>query len=268
MGLLCGGQNSILSYCFNQTNAPLIQSTRFCWGLGCKFNSKPTLSLTHKQWLYQKSNVHNVSEGLTARQHDELQTKIYKLMRTKRSALLLRLWHFLTIDFVELGRGPTLARQVWVANMEMAISVFKVAKGNICTQESLCLLCTPLDTPINQPLPPTQTVIASSTNDSLHIKLHSTWFAASSRGRTIWSPRAPYTKHHNHNHPSYRSHRLSISPTSLQCKRTPMSKTPRQLFPLFYPTVAPQPYDKIMAHLNRLHVQKKTVATTGSSLIW
>ncbi len=46
-----------------------------------------------------------------------------------------------------------------------------------------------------------------------------------------------------------------------------MSKTPHQLFPLFYPAVAPQPCDKIMAHLNRLHTQKKTVATTGSSLI-
>ncbi len=43
-----------------------------------------------------------------------------------------------------------------------------------------------------------------------------------------------------------------------------MSKTPR---PLFYPTAAPQPYDKIMAHLNRLHVKKMTIATTGSSLI-
>jgi hypothetical protein len=143
------------------------------------------LSLTHKQWLYQNSNVHYVSEGLTTQQHDKLQAKIYKLMRTKHSALLPWHQHFLTIDFVELGHGPTLACQVWVANMKMAISVFKVARGNFCTQESLCLLCTPLDTPIDQPLPPTQTVIASSMNDSPHIRLHSTWFAASSRGCTV-----------------------------------------------------------------------------------
>jgi hypothetical protein len=115
-------------------------------------------------------------------QHDELQAKIYELMRLKCSALLPQHQHFLTIDFIELGCGPTLARQVWVANMDMAISVFKVARGNFCTQESLCLLCTPLDTPINQPLPPTQTIIASSTNDSPHIRLHSNWFAASSCG--------------------------------------------------------------------------------------
>ncbi len=211
------------------------------------------LSLTRKQWLYQNSDVHYVSEGLTTQQHDEIQAKIYELMRTKHSALLLWHQHFLTIDFVKLGRGPTLARQVLVANMEMAISVFKVARGNFCTQESLCLLRTLLDTPISQLLSPTQTKIASSTNNSTQIRLHSTWFAASSRGRTIRLPRAPYTKHQNHNHPSSCTHCLSLSPTSLQCKQTPMSKTPCKVFPLFYPTV-PQPYDKIMAHLNRLHV--------------
>jgi hypothetical protein len=46
------------------------------------------LSLMHKQWLYQNSDMHYVSEGLTAGQHDELQEKIHRLMRTKRSSLL------------------------------------------------------------------------------------------------------------------------------------------------------------------------------------
>ncbi len=70
------------------------------------------LSLTHKQWLYRNSNVHYISEGPTAWQHNEVQAKIYKLMKTKQSALLQQHQHFLTIDFVELGRGPTLACQV------------------------------------------------------------------------------------------------------------------------------------------------------------
>jgi hypothetical protein len=176
------------------------------------------LSLTHKQWFYQNSNVHYVSEGITVQQHDELQAKIYELMRINHSALLPRHQYFLTIDFVKLGCGPPLTHKVWVANMEMAISVFKVARGNFYTKESLCLLCTPLDTTVNQPLPPTQTVIASSTNNSPHIRLHSTWFAASSHGHTIRLPRTPYTKHYNHNYPSSCSHRLSISHTSLQHK--------------------------------------------------
>ena len=226
------------------------------------------LSLTHKQWLYHNSNVHYISEGLTAQQHEELQAKIYELMKTKQSALLQQHWHFLTIDFVELGRGPTLACQVWVANMEMAISVFKVVRGNFCTQESLCMLRTLLETPTIKPLPLIQNDITSPTNILWWIKLHPTLFTASYQGRTVRLPWTLYTKHCNHNHSSSCPRRFSLFPTSPQRKQTPMSKTPWQLFPLFYPTVAPQPYDKIMAHLNCLHVQKKTVATSGSSLIW
>jgi hypothetical protein len=37
------------------------------------------------------------------------------------------------IDFAKLGHGPTIVRQVWFANMEMAISIAKIAKGNFCT---------------------------------------------------------------------------------------------------------------------------------------
>ena len=47
------------------------------------------------------------------------------------------------VDFVELGSGPTIVRQVWVANVEMAISVAKVARGNFCTQDNLRLLHMP-----------------------------------------------------------------------------------------------------------------------------
>ncbi len=48
------------------------------------------------------------------------------------------------VDFFKLGSGTTIAWQVWVANVEMAISVSKVARGNFCTQETLLLLRTPL----------------------------------------------------------------------------------------------------------------------------
>jgi len=41
------------------------------------------------------------------------------------------------VDFVNLGSGPTIVQQVWVANVEMAISVAKVARGNFCTQDNL-----------------------------------------------------------------------------------------------------------------------------------
>jgi hypothetical protein len=44
------------------------------------------------------------------------------------------------VDFVKLGSGPTIVRQVWVANVEMAISIAKVARGNFCRQDNLRLL--------------------------------------------------------------------------------------------------------------------------------
>ena len=41
------------------------------------------------------------------------------------------------VNFGELGSGPTIVRQVWVANMEMAISVAKVVRGKFCTKDNL-----------------------------------------------------------------------------------------------------------------------------------
>jgi hypothetical protein len=40
------------------------------------------------------------------------------------------------VDFIKLGSGTTITHQVWIANVEMAISVAKVAHGNFCTQET------------------------------------------------------------------------------------------------------------------------------------
>jgi hypothetical protein len=47
------------------------------------------------------------------------------------------------VDFFKLGSGLTITRQVWVANIEMAISVAKVARGNFCLQEVIKALRTP-----------------------------------------------------------------------------------------------------------------------------
>ncbi len=58
-------------------------------------------------------------------------------MKTKCTALLDRHQHYMNTNFNELSCGPTIARQVWVANMEMAISIAKVAKGNFCKHKTL-----------------------------------------------------------------------------------------------------------------------------------
>jgi hypothetical protein len=108
---------------------------------------KSLISLTHKQWLYRNCDVHYISNGSTSRQDKELTSKIKEHMKTKRTALLGQHRHYMNTNFNTHGCGPTIARQVWVVIMEMAISVAKVAKGNFCTQETLRQLRTPLTLP-------------------------------------------------------------------------------------------------------------------------
>jgi hypothetical protein len=110
------------------------------WGL--RF-IKSLISITHKQWLYRNSNVHQESKGLNAKQHQELTSRIQELILMKKESLLERHQHLMDMDFVQLGSGPTITRQVWVANVEMAISIAKVAWGNFCSQEVIKVLRNP-----------------------------------------------------------------------------------------------------------------------------
>ncbi len=214
------------------------------------------IGLTHKQLLYRNSKVHHVDDDRTALQHGELVAKIRQLMKTKHTTLLARHWHYMKIDFAELGREPTIACQVWVANMEMAIIVTKVAKDNFCTQESLHLLCTPIALPVIQKYSPKPAAHGSFTDDSPPVNRHSPFLtpvSSSCNAQTL------YSKYHTHHHHLTHTNYGLLSPTSPRCKRTLMSKTPHQFFPLFCPAVVPWPYDKIPAHLTCLHVCKKTV---------
>jgi hypothetical protein len=127
---------------------------------------KSLIGLTHKQWLFRNSDMHYISKGLTAHHHDELTARICELMITKHKMLLPRHRHFIQIDFDQLGQGPTLACQVWVANMEMAISVAKVGRGNFCTHKSCSLLSTPQTVPIPQTLPLLPSMKVCSTDES------------------------------------------------------------------------------------------------------
>jgi hypothetical protein len=103
---------------------------------GAKF-IKSLISITHKQWLYRNSNMHHVIDGLSSQQQQKLTARIHRLLETKRMSLLERHKHFMDVDFMKLGSGTTIAHQVWVANVKMAIGIAKVVHGNFCTQETL-----------------------------------------------------------------------------------------------------------------------------------
>jgi hypothetical protein len=130
---------------------------------GTKF-IRSLISLAHMQWLYRNCDVHYISDGLTLRQQNELTSKIKELMKTERTALLGRHWHYMNTNFNTHGLGPTIVCQVWVAIIEMAIKISKVAKGNFCMQESLWQLRTPLTLPTIQQTPLTTPINVCNTS--------------------------------------------------------------------------------------------------------
>ena len=90
------------------------------------------LSLTHKQWIFRNSKVHFKTDGLTATQHDALETRVKELMSTLPSSLLSKDRYLLSEDFHLLGEGPAAIRQVWVASIESALgAAAKYAAGTL-----------------------------------------------------------------------------------------------------------------------------------------
>ena len=65
--------------------------------------------------------MHFKTDGLTATQHDALETRVKELMSTLPSALLSKDCYLLSEDFHQLGEGPAAIRQVWPASMELAL---------------------------------------------------------------------------------------------------------------------------------------------------
>ncbi len=249
--------------------------THVCWykPRGTKF-IKSLISLTHKQWLHRSCDVHYISNGLTSRQQDELASKIKELMKTKRTALLGQHWHCMNTNFKTLRHGPTVACQVWVANMEMAISIAKFAEDNFCTQEILRQLYTPLTLPTIQHTRIMTLINVRNTSPNPPPIYHALVITPRARTCHASSSKTPYSKPRT-------NHRLltpprypTLFPILLRCNNTSKSKSPHQFFPLFHLAVAPQPYDKISAHLHHLHVWKKAsplhpgLAWTDSIFLW
>jgi hypothetical protein len=188
------------------------------------------------------------------RQHKELTTKIKILMKTKRSALLGHHQHYTSTNFDKLGRRPIVARRVWVANMEMAISVAKVTKGNFCTQDTLQQLPIPIALPSNQQSPPVPISCVTTCTPPHHY--HLPFVTPGSNAHHTWLSKTPYSQPHTTHRSSTPSHHPTLFPIFLRCHKTSRHRSPC-FFPIFYPTNAPRPFDKICAHLHHLHVWKK-----------
>jgi hypothetical protein len=106
------------------------------------------LQITHRQWTYRNQTVHyKARDGLTESQQLEIMQHCEDVLWTDPSTLLPEDRGLLEVDFEELGDGPAVARQMWLAEMDAAAKAARVAEGVFITEQgSAVRLDTPVDT--------------------------------------------------------------------------------------------------------------------------
>jgi hypothetical protein len=158
--------------------------------------------------------------------------------------------------FLQLGRGPTITRQVWVTNVEMAISVAKVAQGNFCSQEVIKVLRTPHHGK-PQYQEQTQPCLPSphATSQTRKTKIRA---RPGSSSCLDCLSRPPYHRIRPANQTNSPANHLVLYPMFIHPPRIPMSKGPRHIYPTATPSKTLRPYDKICVHLLCLHTRIKT----------
>lgn len=87
------------------------------------------LSIIHQQWLYRNTRIYirNV-EGKTAGEHREIMRQVQNMLHHDLDDLLPQHQHLLQLDFTNLGSGPTVDRQYWLANMTSALTAAKTVQ--------------------------------------------------------------------------------------------------------------------------------------------
>ena len=88
------------------------------WG---QIFTQHVLMITHRQWVYRNMRVHlRLHENKTEDEHHNISDNICKMLTVHTMDLLPQHRQLLDIDFEQLGRGDTIDRQYWLANMSSA----------------------------------------------------------------------------------------------------------------------------------------------------
>ena len=81
------------------------------------------LNIIHHQWLYRNSRIHiSHVEGLTFVTHERIMNHTKSLILTDPMDLLPQHRSLLQIDYEALGKGSTVNRQYWIAQIESALA--------------------------------------------------------------------------------------------------------------------------------------------------
>jgi len=93
---------------------------------------KLLVDMTQEQWIYRNSKVHQKVDGLTEQEHEELYSKVVRLMETRIESLLPCYRHLLSeVNFRKLGEGRASSRLMWVTRMEAAIVSSRVISSGV-----------------------------------------------------------------------------------------------------------------------------------------
>ena len=99
------------------------------------------LILTHQQWIYRNCTVHFKRDGRTLPQHKEIFRKVNSLLHTNEDMLLPADQDLLHIDATELGKGPAIVQDRWIANINSAISAGRLHRARRRTRVRLPRIC-------------------------------------------------------------------------------------------------------------------------------
>jgi hypothetical protein len=173
-------------------------------------------------------------------------------------SLLERHKHFMDVDFMKLGSGTTIECQVWVENVKMAISAAKVVRGKFCMQETLQVLHTPqLKPSSNLSYRQTPNCPPSKQTGPTTLKQSGATIQGNSACSACLS-KSPYYNSCTHRSTPPLSEQTSHLTMLIRQPHNVRNITQWQVLLMATPNTDLRLYDKICAHLHRLHTRMKT----------
>jgi hypothetical protein len=90
--------------------------------------------MIHKQWIYRNTCIHyRGTDGFTMPEHNKIINRVEEYSLIDPKDLLPRHQYLLETDFEALGSGPTLDRQIWLANINLARAAAHLAQAGTLT---------------------------------------------------------------------------------------------------------------------------------------
>jgi len=95
-------------------------------------------NIVHKQWIYRNTCIHyRGADGFTMPEHNQIINRVEEYSLIDPEDLLPRHQYLLNTDFEALGSGPTIDRQIWLANITSARAAARLAQAGTLTAEAV-----------------------------------------------------------------------------------------------------------------------------------